>query len=155
MTEPHDYGNYYWKLRTRDSDIWIHADTVEVLPSGALVFLRVKKDGSATPQNFIVAPGEWQSVYAASVIDGGAVAVMHWDLIKPVSPSKSQPWKVNKTTRWKVMKRDGFKCVKCGAAGDEARLEIDHINPVSKGGPSTEKNLQTLCFNCNRGKRDS
>ena len=31
-------------------------------------------------------------------------------------------------------------------------LEIDHILPVSKGGLTTEDNLQTLCWRCNRSK---
>lgn len=57
--------------------------------------------------------------------------------------------------RYQVMKRDGFQCVLCGAGGDSARLEIDHKTPLAKGGKDSMDNLQTLCFNCNRGKRDA
>jgi len=32
---------------------------------------------------------------------------------------------------------------------------IDHILPWSKSGETHEENLQTLCFDCNRGKTDS
>ncbi|MCF7930479.1 MAG: HNH endonuclease [Acholeplasmataceae bacterium] len=57
--------------------------------------------------------------------------------------------------RYDIMKRDGFKCCICGAkATDGVRLEVDHIMPVSKGGKSTDANLQTLCERCNKGKRD-
>jgi hypothetical protein len=56
--------------------------------------------------------------------------------------------------RYDVMRRDGFQCVLCGASGKNARLEIDHIVPVSKGGSDFKNNLRTLCFKCNRGKRD-
>jgi len=52
------------------------------------------------------------------------------------------------------MNRDGFQCVKCGASGKDANLEVDHIIPISKGGKSTMDNLETLCFKCNRGKSD-
>ena len=54
--------------------------------------------------------------------------------------------------RYNVLKRDGFQCVLCGASGKEAKIEIDHIIPISKGGTHIENNLQTLCFSCNRGK---
>ena len=31
-------------------------------------------------------------------------------------------------------------------------LEIDHKIPLAKGGMTTEDNLQTLCWKCNRSK---
>ena len=48
-----------------------------------------------------------------------------------------------------VFRRDNHKCLKCGA---EDGLSIDHIVPVSKGGPNTLGNLQTLCMPCNISK---
>lgn len=54
--------------------------------------------------------------------------------------------------RYEIFKRDNFKCVLCGTAGKEEKLEIDHIVPVSEGGKTTKPNLRTLCFKCNRGK---
>jgi len=57
--------------------------------------------------------------------------------------------------RYDIMKRDGFRCCICGAkATDGVRLEVDHIKPISKGGKSTDDNLQTLCERCNKGKSD-
>jgi hypothetical protein len=56
-----------------------------------------------------------------------------------------------------VLKRDGYRCVKCGANPKDdksVRLEVDHIKPGSRGGPATLENLQTLCFSCNQGKKD-
>lgn len=62
---------------------------------------------------------------------------------------------VTDSLRYDVLKRDGFRCRVCGATvSDGAKLEVDHIIPVSKGGKSTMDNLQTLCERCNRGKRD-
>lgn len=57
--------------------------------------------------------------------------------------------------REKIKQRDNYKCQNCGLSiNDETNLllEIDHIIPISKGGMSTEENLQTLCWKCNRTK---
>ena len=57
--------------------------------------------------------------------------------------------------RFSVLKRDGFRCVACGkspANDPGVELEIDHKHPWSEGGPTIAENLQTLCFDCNRGK---
>jgi len=51
-----------------------------------------------------------------------------------------------------VWKRDGGKCVICGATTD---LHFDHIIPFSKGGSSTTgDNIQLLCGKHNLEKRD-
>jgi Homing endonuclease associated repeat/HNH endonuclease len=60
--------------------------------------------------------------------------------------------------QFRVMRRDDFKCVKCGrspATEPKLRLEIDHILAWSNGGETVEENLQTLCYDCNRGKGNS
>ncbi|MDD4836778.1 MAG: HNH endonuclease signature motif containing protein [Dethiosulfovibrio sp.] len=54
-----------------------------------------------------------------------------------------------------IKTRDNYSCQKCGLSiRDEPNLllEIDHIIPLSKGGITSEKNLQTLCWKCNRSK---
>lgn len=60
---------------------------------------------------------------------------------------------VSPKLRFRVFKRDSFRCRYCGASADEgARLELDHVVPISKGGTNDMANLRTACFNCNRGK---
>lgn len=59
---------------------------------------------------------------------------------------------ITKTVRFEVFKRDSFTCQYCGNAAPNVILEIDHINPVSKGGKNNIINLITSCFDCNRGK---
>jgi len=58
--------------------------------------------------------------------------------------------------RFIIFQRDNFKCKLCGASGVESkvRLEVDHIIPISKWGRTEELNLQTICRECNIGKRD-
>lgn len=54
-----------------------------------------------------------------------------------------------------IKTRDNHTCKHCSIsihAEPHLLLEIDHIIPVSKGGLSTEENLQTLCWRCNRTK---
>lgn len=59
---------------------------------------------------------------------------------------------LSKKTRFEVFKRDGFKCMYCGAHPPGALLEVDHINPVANGGGNDMDNLITSCEACNRGK---
>jgi hypothetical protein len=61
---------------------------------------------------------------------------------------------VSKSIRINVFERDNYTCQICGrnVKEDNVKLEIDHIIPVSKGGSDDISNLQTLCFDCNRGK---
>ena len=57
--------------------------------------------------------------------------------------------------REEILERDDYTCQNCGISiKDEPNLllEIDHIIPISKGGLTTEDNLQTLCWRCNRSK---
>lgn len=57
--------------------------------------------------------------------------------------------------RKKILERDGYRCQCCGASiktEPNLLLEIDHKIPLSKGGLTTEDNLQALCWRCNRKK---
>lgn len=87
----------------------------------------------------------------------------------PEGPSRGQPTmfstklprapkaarNIKTSMRAFVMERDGFKCRRCNASSaDGARLVVDHIVPVAKGGTGDHDNLQTLCWDCNSGKSD-
>lgn len=65
-------------------------------------------------------------------------------------PSKREL--IPESVRIFVWRRDEGKCVQCGS---RERLEYDHVIPVCKGGSSTARNIQLLCEQCNRKKRDS
>lgn len=53
---------------------------------------------------------------------------------------------LSNTIRRRIYSRDGRVCRSCGATHG---LSIDHIVPVSRGGNSTDDNLQVLCLGCN------
>ena len=61
---------------------------------------------------------------------------------------------LSKKVRFEVFKRDNFTCQYCGSKAPQVVLEVDHIEPVSKGGTNDILNLVTSCFDCNRGKSD-
>lgn len=57
--------------------------------------------------------------------------------------------------REKIKSRDCYTCKNCNLSTmiePNLLLEIDHIIPLSKNGQTTEDNLQTLCWKCNRSK---
>ena len=65
------------------------------------------------------------------------------------------PRSVNLSLRYEVLRRDSFRCRKCGkspATTPGVQLHIDHIVPWSRGGETKQENLQTLCSECNLGK---
>lgn len=61
---------------------------------------------------------------------------------------------ISKKRRFNILERDHFRCQYCGAHSPEVRLEVDHIQPSSRGGEDEDWNLLTSCEACNRGKRD-
>lgn len=53
--------------------------------------------------------------------------------------------------RQNIFKRDGNKCLYCGAVNN---LTLDHVIPRSRGGASSWDNLASACRNCNSKKGD-
>lgn len=77
------------------------------------------------------------------------------DLIKFRKSIKGQRALMTSNLRKKIKARDNYTCQICNLSINDEKnllLEIDHIIPLSKGGLTTEKNLQTLCWKCNRSK---
>jgi len=68
---------------------------------------------------------------------------------KPSFIEKTSREKIPEAVRHAVWRRDEGRCVECGS---NENLEYDHIIPFSKGGSSTERNIQLLCESCNRKK---
>jgi hypothetical protein len=74
------YGRYYWCAKTEsseDGEIYVYADEVRYSPSGGVLFVRLRDDGTEQI-NLALSSGNWSAVFAASCWDGHAVAVEHW-----------------------------------------------------------------------------
>lgn len=56
--------------------------------------------------------------------------------------------------RLKAYKLCSGQCCKCGKLCELDEMEADHITPWSKGGHTTDDNIQMLCRDCNRTKSD-
>jgi 5-methylcytosine-specific restriction endonuclease McrA len=101
----------------------------------------------------------WSAVepYALNAAAGAALGlvvaaavVLAWRSRSPV-PGAARPRReaIPERVRHEVWRRDRGTCVQCGS---RARLEFDHIIPVSRGGSSTPRNLELRCEPCNRRK---
>lgn len=64
----------------------------------------------------------------------------------PAAPRREA---IPERVRHEVWRRDRAACVDCGS---RARLEFDHIIPVSRGGSNTPRNIELRCEPCNRRK---
>lgn len=82
---------------------------------------------------------------------------------KHVSDKNENSTYIHKTTReisqrlrFSILLRDGFTCRRCGRSPlkepGKVELEVDHKTAWDNGGETIKENLETLCFNCNRGK---
>jgi len=77
---------------------------------------------------------------------------VYWKAVKAIPKSKKRK-AIKPKLRFDILERDNHTCQACGATPqDGATLEIDHIQPFSKGGTDDPSNLQVLCRECNAGK---
>jgi 5-methylcytosine-specific restriction endonuclease McrA len=58
---------------------------------------------------------------------------------------------IHASLRREVWKLANGKCAGCGGL---YRLQIDHIQPIAKGGTNKPENLRLLCFHCNQRQAD-
>ena len=71
--------------------------------------------------------------------------------IRKILPLRNAP-KPSKNIKNKLYGEQGGHCKGCEGHFEIRHLEIDHIDPKSKGGADTDSNLQLLCGHCNRTK---
>lgn len=59
---------------------------------------------------------------------------------------------LSKKLRFEVLQRDNHCCMYCGRKPPYVMLEVDHIVPKKNWWLDILENLNTSCFDCNRGK---
>lgn len=97
-------------------------------------------------------------VTGESVVDNPVVPLNMVNQVTEIKYAPKNSRSIPLGLRLKVLARDNFCCVYCGKSPSTdfgTKLHIDHITPFSKGGKTTQENLQTLCFECNLGKSNS
>lgn len=57
-------------------------------------------------------------------------------------------------SRRNLFRRDGHRCQYCGRRGSGSELSIDHVQPRSRGGPTSWENCVLACLRCNARKAD-
>ena len=63
-----------------------------------------------------------------------------------------QPKKEVKFTRHNIFERDKNTCQYCGKVFDRKDLNLDHVIPRDRGGPTTWENIVCSCIECNTRK---
>jgi len=100
----------------------------------------------------LITPLSTQKLTSTSTTNGATQ-----NFIKEERNKMNRIYKDGKTLRQWILFRDDYTCKKCGNSikkEPNLLLEVDHIHPVSKWGPSVPENLETLCWKCNRKKSD-
>ncbi len=101
--------------------------------------------------------GTWTKALEAFVcyVNGSGAEPSSSDGTRPPLPPRRPGRNPNLRLRYQVLERDRFTCRSCGrspALRPGLELQVDHIIPWSRGGGTVERNLQTLCSDCNLGK---
>lgn len=55
-------------------------------------------------------------------------------------------------TRRQIIERDGMTCYLCGRECRDEEIHLDHVIPLSRGGPHCAANLKVACALCNLSK---
>jgi HNH endonuclease/Homing endonuclease associated repeat len=100
--------------------------------------------------------GSWRKALVkahASITEESVVEQQETVAVEKPEPRKREALSIRK--RFFVLKRDHFACVRCGRSGVGVRLEVHHRFPFAKGGSDSLANLETLCYDCNRGQSDT
>ncbi len=105
-------------------------------------------------------------VYAAGGACGAecltALLIRRWHPGRRTRQARERAARVETVNPMRVFDRDGWRCRSCHrptpkrlrGTYDDAAPELDHIEPISRGGEHSYRNAQLLCRACNIAKAD-
>lgn len=96
-----------------------------------------------------------EKILAAATVKRRAAGMQPQVVLSPEEKKARRLARGTVSTRTRYQVLSVGRCRNCGwSVADGARLHVDHVVPVSKGGASDISNLQALCAPCNLGKSD-
>lgn len=105
-------------------------------------------DDSSRLRQFI-ARSQHRTAYTPSLMD------THYKRGVPPQIKRKERYQLRKHyDEWyaALVEQFGDCCANCGRTPDDAKLVLDHIQSIARGGTSELANLQILCDECNRIK---
>jgi 5-methylcytosine-specific restriction endonuclease McrA len=133
---------------------WTPVSTTSV--RRAILLLARGVAGAVHPETYEVA--DWEAWVERGPDAGGRVHSVGFDLPIPevivLSRYNGFPDFPVAFTRRNVHRRDGHRCVYCGARPRLDHLTIDHVVPRSRGGVTSWENCVSACVRCNAAKAD-
>ena len=93
-----------------------------------------------------------RKLYSEGLLQKIAKGVYCYD---PEAAKKQKLEDFTATQKRQILEKGEHKCAICGKSKkDGVELHIDHVQPMSKGGPSVLSNGQVLCGPCNYRKKN-
>lgn len=134
--------------------LWQAVNVVNARRALALVYVG---RGNALDKNYAVYTWDlWTARSLREVGDGGYVTTTSGPVLVPrviqLLEYDGVPRPRVKFTRSNVYLRDRHRCQYCGSRQPAAELTLDHVQPRSRGGPTTWRNIVVSCFGCNSRK---
>ena len=140
-----------WTYELDLTDIVIHQKDMDQIIKNTLYSLIASSDKHESFKQWLALMDEIFPTLNVEFWQGKSSLFYVKDYLSRKTKPKRRPIKAS--LRFKILERDSYRCQTCGAtAADGAKLHVDHILPVSKGGTNDESNLRALCFECNIGR---
>lgn len=95
-----------------------------------------------------------QIVYGGVSRMTGKQSYLIFDPIIAVKGKRTAPNSRVPLSKRALFRRDQYICGYCGGEFSEQELQMEHVRPRSKGGPTKWENLVSACRSCNSYKED-